>query len=45
MKSPAATLRKIVAFVAVVELVTGLVLTIDPAIVGALLVGADNPNG
>lgn len=35
------TLRKILAFAAVVEFSTGLVLLIDPAIVVALLLGAD----
>ena len=35
------TLRKILAFAAVVEVGTGLVLMIDPAIVGVLLLGAE----
>jgi hypothetical protein len=35
------TLRKILAFAAVVEVGTGLVLVIDPAIVVKLLLGAD----
>jgi hypothetical protein len=35
------TLRNILAFAAVVEVGTGLVLMIDPAIVVALLLGAE----
>jgi len=35
------TLRRILAFSAVVEVGTGLVLTIDPAIVGRLLLGVE----
>ena len=38
---PLTSVQKILAFAAVIEIVTGLVLMIDPAIVAALLLGVD----